>query len=102
MRVISIKTIKDFYENSDNKSAEEPLKAWLEEARKANWNTPQDIKDKYANASVVGNNRAVFNIKGNDFRLVVAIAYKFGAVYVKFIGKHKEYDKIDVTTVEIK
>ena len=55
---------------------------------------------KYASASFIGNNRVVFNIKGNDFRLVVAIAYRFGAIYIKFVGTHDEYDKIDVMTVE--
>ncbi len=58
-----------------------------------------DIKNVYRNASVVGNNRVVFNIKGNDYRLVVKINYQFGTVYIRFIGSHKEYDKIDVSTI---
>jgi len=99
MRVISTKHIKDFYEV--HAAAEQPLKAWLDEASKANWQTPQDIKNQYASASFVGNNRVVFNIKGNSFRLIVAVAYRFGAVYVKFIGTHDEYDDVDAETVEI-
>ncbi|TAM54274.1 MAG: HD domain-containing protein [Paraburkholderia sp.] len=73
--------------------------AW--EASKANWKTPQNIKDQYASASFVGRNRVVFNIKGNDFRLIVAVAYQIGVVYVKFVGTHAEYDKVDAATVEM-
>ena len=98
MRVISIKKIKDYYEGTQG--SEQALKSWLDEARKADWKTPEDIKDRYSHASILSNNRVVFNIKGNDYRLVVAVAYQFGAVYVKFIGTHAEYDKIDAKTVE--
>lgn len=100
MRVISTKHILDYY--VEHAETEQPLKAWLEEARKANWKKPQEIKDKYGNASFLGGNRVVFNIKGNSYRLVVAVAYKYGAVYVKFIGTHNEYDDIDAETVEMK
>lgn len=81
--------------------AEQPLLAWHAEASKADWKTPQNIKDQYASASFVGRNRVVFNIKGNDFRLIVAMAYKIGVVYVKFVGTHAEYDKVDAATVEM-
>lgn len=77
------------------------LLAWYAEASKANWKTPQNIKDQYASASFVGRNRVVFNIKGNDFRLIVAVAYQIGVVYVKFIGTHAQYDKVDAATVEM-
>jgi mRNA interferase HigB len=100
MRVISIKHIRDFYETHPD--AEESLKAWLSEVQKATWDTPQDIKDQYSSASFLANKRVVFNIKGNSFRLVVAVAYKFSAVYVKFIGTHAEYDEINAVTVEMK
>jgi mRNA interferase HigB len=81
--------------------AEQALLSWHAEAVKANWRTPQDIKNEYATASFVGKNRVVFNIKGNDFRLIVAIAWRVGVVYVKFVGTHAEYDKIDAATVEL-
>lgn len=81
--------------------AEQPLLAWHAEASKADWKTPQNIKDQYASASFVGRNRVVFNIKGNDFRLIVAMAYQIGVVYVKFVGTHAEYDKVDAATVEM-
>ena len=67
----------------------------------AAWKTPQDIKNQYASASFVGKNRVVFNIKGNHYRLIVAVAYRFGALYIKFVGTHAEYDQIDAATVEM-
>ena len=98
MRVISLPILKNYW--TANPRAEQPLKAWLDEAKKAEWRTPQDIKSSYGTASFVGNNRVVFNIKGNDYRLVTAVAYDFQALYIKFIGTHVEYDNIDVATVE--
>ncbi|WP_409364638.1 type II toxin-antitoxin system HigB family toxin [Burkholderia sp. Bp9140] len=81
-----------------------PLTGWgtpCMEASKANWKTPQNIKDQYASASFIGRNRVVFNIKGNDFRLIVAVADQVGVVYVKFVGTHAEYDRVDAATVEM-
>jgi mRNA interferase HigB len=98
MRVIAKKHLIAFWEKHPD--AEQPLKAWYDEAAKAQWKTPQDVKAQYRNASIVGNNRVVFNIKGNDYRLVVAVAYRLGALYIKFVGSHKEYDAIDAATVE--
>jgi len=77
------------------------LLAWHDEACKANWQQPADIKRHFASASLVGNNRVVFNIKGNDFRLIVAIAYRLSLVYVKFIGTLAQYDKVDAATVDM-
>ncbi|WP_318392164.1 type II toxin-antitoxin system HigB family toxin [Enterobacter sp.] len=99
MKIISIATLRDFWKAWPD--AEQPLKAWIDEVRAANWNTPADIKELYRSASVLKSRRVVFNIKGNDYRLIVAIAYRFGAVYVKFIGTHKQYDSIDADTVEM-
>ena len=81
--------------------AEQPLKAWFEEATNASWTQPSDIKERYRSASILKNRRVVFNIKGNDYRLVVAIAYKVQVVYVKFVGTHKEYDAVDAETVDL-
>jgi mRNA interferase HigB len=80
--------------------SEGALKAWLVEAKLAQWSTPQDVKKQFSNASFVAKNRVVFNIKGNDYRLIVAIAYRMKYVYVKFIGTHAEYDKVDAATVD--
>jgi len=99
MRVISVKHIRDFYGRRPD--ATPALKAWNQEARRASWKSPQDIKQRYANASFLKGNRVVFSLKGNDYRLVVAVAYRFEAVYIKFIGTHSEYDAIDAATVEM-
>lgn len=99
MRVIAVKTLRDFW--AAHPDSEQPLLAWFDEASKAAWKQPVDIKAQYASASILKNRRVVFNIKGNDYRLVVAVAYKLGVVYVKFIGTHKQYDVIDAETVEM-
>lgn len=99
MRVIAISTLRQFWEMHPD--AEQPIKAWFDEASKATWTQPSDVKAHYGNSSILKNRRVVFNIKGNDYRLIVAIAYKLGIVYVKFIGTHAEYDKIDAETVEM-
>ena len=95
---ISIKVLKEFIDK--HPQSKSSLEAWWTEAKAANWQNSQQIKEQYAIASFVGNNRVVFNIKGNDFRLVVAVAYRFGALYIKFVGTHEEYNKINVETVE--
>ena len=97
MRVIAIKAFKDFWVKHND--AEQPLKAWYSEAKKANWKKPADITRQYRTASIIKNNRVVFNIKGNDYRLVTAINYDFKIVYIRFIGSHKEYDKINVEEI---
>lgn len=101
MRVLAVSTLKAFWEQAAYKDAEEPLKAWLGEAEAAKWKQPADIKAQYSNASILKERRVVFNIKGNDYRLVVAIAYQFQAVYVKFVGTHAQYDAINANSVEI-
>ncbi len=98
MRVIAVSTLKSFWEKHPD--AEQTLKAWYEEAAQAAWTQPADIKAMYRNASVLKNRRVVFNIKGNDYRLIVAVAYKLQIVYVKFIGTHKEYDQVNAETVD--
>lgn len=99
MRVIAVSTLRAFWEKYPG--AEQPLKAWYDEATHATWSQPADIKTQYRSASVLKNRRVVFNIKGNDYRLIVAIAYRLQVVYVKFVGTHKEYDVIDAETVDM-
>lgn len=99
MKVIAKRVLLAFCDR--HPAARQSLLAWHEEAVKAVWMTPQDIKTRYASASFVGRNRVVFNIKGNDYRLIVAVAYRIGVVYIKFIGTHGEYDRIDAETVEL-
>ena len=97
MRIIALKTLREFWD--DHPDARQPLQAWYEDTKHAVWQSPADIKSIYRNASIVGNSRVVFNIKGNDYRLIVAINYRFGMVYIRFIGPHSEYDRIDATQV---
>ena len=99
MRVIAVSTLRTFW--MWHPDAEQPLKAWFEEATNASWTQPSDIKERYRSASILKNRRVVFNIKGNDYRLVVAIAYKLQVVYVKFVGTHEEYDAVDAETVDL-
>lgn len=99
MRVIAIKRLRDFWEIHSN--AKQHLLAWHDEASKATWTQPADIKAQYGSASILKNRRVVFNIKGNDYRLIVAVAYKLGVVYIKFIGTHAQYDAVDAETVEM-
>lgn len=82
-----------------HRDAEQPLRAWFAEAKKAGWKQPADILRQYSNSRVLGKNRAVFNIKGNDYRLVVVVRYDKGSVFIPFVGTHAEYDKIDALTV---
>jgi mRNA interferase HigB len=97
MRIIAKKTLREFWGRHGN--AEEPLLAWSREVLKEDWDTPARVKEKYRNASIVGDNRVIFNIKGNDYRLVVRINYPARIVYVRFVGTHAEYDAIDVEEV---
>jgi mRNA interferase HigB len=99
MHIVAVKFLRTFWEKYPD--AEQALKSWVDEAKNANWVQPATIKEQYLNASILKNRRVVFNIKGNDYRLVVSVAYRFQAVYVKFIGTHKEYDAIDAETVEM-
>lgn len=99
MRVIAISTLRAFWKQ--HPEAEQPLKAWYEEASHAHWTQPSDIKDQYRSASILKYRRVVFNIKGNDYRLIVAVAYQLQIVYVKFIGTHKEYDAVDAETIDM-
>ena len=78
---------------------EQPLRAWYINAKGADWKTPSDVKATYRNASFVENNRVVFNIKGNSYRLVAAVNYQYGIVYIRFIGTHQTYNKINVATI---
>ena len=97
MKIVSIKILKEFW--ADHPDSEQHLKAWVDEVKQAKWQQPADIKDKYRSASIF--RRIVFNIKGNDYRLIVSVACRFGAVYIKFIGSHKQYDTVDAETIEL-
>lgn len=97
VRVIAKRTLRTFW--SKHKDCEQQLKAWFKEAQEAHWGKVKDIKRDYPSASVLSGNRIVFNIKGNQYRLVVRINYDYGVVWIRFIGTHGKYDKIDATKI---
>ncbi len=98
MKIIALSALREFWEKHPD--AEQPLKAWHSEVKAAVWRDMHDIKRAYASASILKGNRVVFNIKGNHYRLIAAFWFSAGYVYVKFIGTHAEYDRIDADTVE--
>ena len=97
MRILARRTLREFGEI--HPAARPGLEAWYADARHATWRSPMAVKAVYRNASILPNQRVVFNIHGNDYRLVVAINYAYGLVYIRFIGTHQAYDAIDATTI---
>lgn len=96
MRIIAERTLREFWESSPKYAdSQASLESWHFEALKASWSTPQEIKAQYRSASILKNNRVVFNIAGNKYRLIVSIDYIRQACFVKFVGTHKQYDEID-------
>ena len=80
-------------------SASRQLRSWLSEARSAQWSNPHVLRERYPSASIIGNNRVVFNIRGNNYRLVTRVNYERGFVRIRFFGTHAEYDRIDASEV---
>ena len=103
MRIIARRTLREFVRSrsghKDQSALKAALDAWFDEVRKARWSSTADVKRRYATASVVSAERIVFNIKGNDYRLVVAVDFEKGIVWIKWLGTHRDYDRIDVREV---
>jgi len=100
MRIIALSTLKSFWDiNPDYADAREPALAWYRHALHAEWATPAEVKQDFGNASILKDGRVVFNIAGNKYRLVVWINYAYRVVYIRFIGTHAQYDKIDAQTI---
>ena len=97
MRIIARRTLREYWERYP--LAEQPLKAWFREAAASDWASPTDVKRRYGHASVLRANRVVFNIGGNKYRLVVQLNYDFRIIYIRFVGSHEAYDKVDAETV---
>jgi mRNA interferase HigB len=97
MRIIARPILRKFW--TKHPDAEQPLKSWHDEAIRAKWKTPNEIKRLYLSASIISDKRVVFNIKGNSYRLVADVEYRLGIVFIVWMGTHKEYDKIDVKTI---
>ncbi len=99
MRIIAFRTLRDFFEKTEYSDSKASLRSWYHEVKKAEWNNSNELKQQFANASIVGTGRVVFNIKGNSYRLVVAIDYEFQVIFIRFIGTHEQYDKINAKTI---
>ncbi len=96
-RVVAKRTLRDFWEK--HADSEQYLKTWYDTAKTANWESPHDIKKTYANASIIGHNRMIFNIKGNSYRLIVQFNYLRQWAFIRFVGTHSDYDKINAETI---
>lgn len=97
MRIIAISTLRSYW--LKQKTAEQPLKSWIKEAENSNWKNSAELKAKYRNASIITSKRVVFNIKGNDYRLIVDIEYRLKIIFIVWIGTHSQYDKVDAKTI---
>ena len=97
VRIIAKRALREFWERHPD--AKQLLESWHERVRRDDWETPMRMKEQHPRVSLVGNNRAVSRVKGNDYRLVVEINYERGIVYVRFVGTHAGYDRIDVQEV---
>ena len=97
MRILSTGTVKDFWERHPDAAA--PLQAWVAEVEQASWQTPAELKERYPRASVIGEGRVVFRIRGNRYRMVVRINYEQQIVLIRFVGTHAEYDRINAKEV---
>ncbi len=96
-RIFAKSTLREFWE--EHTDAEQYLKTWYNTAKNSDWRSPKDVKETYANASILKNGRVVFNIKGNHYRLVAKFNFEKQWIFIRFIGTHPEYDKIDADTI---
>jgi mRNA interferase HigB len=99
MSIIAFRALREFFEKPEYSDSEVSLRSWYHEAKSADWKNANELKSQYKNASIIGDERVIFNIKGNDYRLVVAIDYEFQVIFIRFIGTHRQYYKIDPKTI---
>lgn len=97
MRIISRRTLRLFWEKHPD--ARLPLQTWYHDVERSDWNSPSEIKAVYRNASFLADNRVVFNIKGNQYRIIVRISYSGKIVFIRFVCTHQEYDQIDALSI---
>lgn len=100
MRIIAKSRLKSYWETPGNEQAQAYLNEWYHFCSKQRWQKPQDIKNSLRNVSFIANDRVIFNVKGNDFRIICAMDYKRQAMFIKFIGTHKEYDRVQAAEVK--
>ncbi|RLD43262.1 MAG: type II toxin-antitoxin system HigB family toxin [Bacteroidetes bacterium] len=99
MRILAFRSLREFWERPEYANSEASLRSWYHDAKNADWKNANEIKLQYINASIIGDGRVVFNIRGNSYRLVVSIDYEFQVIFIRFIGTNKQYDKIDAKTI---
>jgi len=99
MRIIKEKTLVEKYHQNRYEKAKDAIRAWIYEVRQASWDNSNELKAKFGSASIITSKRVIFNIKGNDYRLIVDIEYKLKIVFIVWFGTHSEYDKIDANTI---
>jgi mRNA interferase HigB len=99
LRIIAVGTLREFWARPGRSDAEQPLRAWVSVVKAADWSKPTDVKDMFRSADILANGRAVFNIGGNKYRLVAAVHYRGKRVYIRFVGTHAEYDRINAVAV---
>lgn len=99
MRIIAMSTLKLFWQKPSYTDSEQPLKEWYQEASKADWKSPNEVKAQFGTVSVLGNTRLVFNVAGNKYRLIVSVNFKYKCMYVCFVGTHKQYDAINAEEI---
>ena len=99
MRIIAFRTLRTFWEKTEFADSEASLRAWYHDVKSSDWKNSNELKLQYKNASIIGEGRVVFNLKGNRYRLIVAVDYEFQVVFIRFVGTHKQYDKIDAKTI---
>ena len=99
MRIIAFRTLREFYTKPDYADSESSLRSWYHDAKSSDWKNSNELKQQYVNASIVGEGRVVFNIKGNKYRIVVSIDYEFQVIFIRFIGTPQQYDKINAKSI---
>lgn len=99
MHIISHRKLKDFYETPGREDSRVALEKWYDIAEKADWNNLAEIKEDFPSTDYVGNQHYVFNIRGNRYRLIVVIKFTIRRIFIRFVGTHSEYDKIEVSTI---
>jgi mRNA interferase HigB len=99
VRIISVGTLRDFWSRPGRRDAEQALRTWVHVVRGADWSKPNEVKETFRSADILKGGRVVFDIGGNKYRLIAAIHYRGQRVYIRFIGTHAEYDKIDPETI---
>jgi len=99
MRIIAFRTLREFWETPEFADSEPSLRSWYHDAKNAIWKNSNELKHQFSTASIVGEGRVVFNIKGNKYRVVVMIDYEFQVIFIRFIGTHKQFDRINAKTI---